>query len=610
MIAEHVQLSISFDDRIHSARNSATMVPVWQCNQAGFFVIDENVAPPEDVPRGPAELATRASTGWGGRHSGKRTGKYSSQTSLKEDSSPLSLSRICLGRKKKVKSRASSAGAGRMGEVCMFAGGAGLSSSCSGWGNDNGSCLRHIIRGIENGSTFRCCWRYAFNQRTNWSHYLNIPGRLLGPPPIVKQRHNDEGSSPLWTLAAMVVFVYAMCGAALGVIFTVLWSAHKSMSVLLNVLTRVIHDIPPQLRATAIWCRYTWLRQCNLMDHRGRLRWWRILWLIISCCLLFQSIALCAPARSRLTRQSRRSCKHRRRHRRRNRRAAAAALPKDHLNVKRWRAVSLHWDPHVGVRIGEASNPGPELAAQEEPPEDLFRDEQSDDDEPPLCDSSGDEGGPPSLDDSSSDDDRPNLGSCSGFVEKPKSYAIQLSEFLHRPVFVKARLCRGKPKHGGPVSGYMYGTKDEGTGYYRDDVADRTACFKSDAPAHHPHTVETVCAGLVRPAELGEGDALSSLSPTVDDTPAAVVPNSGSAVEPQDWLVKRANRRNHKGGKRTRRNKKASSGGDSSLLLGETTHTSKAAAALGLFSIDSWNLNSWYAGIDTAADSSAEVMLL
>jgi len=217
---------------------------------------------------------------------------------------------------------------------------------------------------------------------------------------------------------------------------------------------------------------------------------------------------------------------------------------------------------------------------------------------------------PPSLDDSSSDDDRPNLGSCSGLVEKPKSYAIQLSEFLHRPVFVKARLCRGKPKHGGPVSGYMYGTKDEGTGYYRDDVADRTACCKSDAPAHHPHTVETVCAGFVRPAELGEGDALSSLSPTVDDTPAAVVPNSGRAVEPQDWLVKRANRRNHKGGKRTRRNKKASSGGDSSLLLGETAHTSKAAAALGFFSIDSWNLNSWYAGIDTAAESSAEVMLL
>ena len=40
--------------------------------------------------------------------------------------------------------------------------------------------------------------------------------------------------------------------------------------------------------------------------------------------------------------------------------------------AKQWKQRCIRWDPHVGRRIGEASNPGSGPGLEEEPPEHVF----------------------------------------------------------------------------------------------------------------------------------------------------------------------------------------------------------------------------------------------
>jgi len=108
----------------------------------------------------------------------------------------------------------------------MFMGGGGQSRSCSGWGDNN-------------GSGFRCCWRYAFNQRINWSHCYDYQAACSAPPlsPNVSSDHilkwrdteltrtADFGDDTWWvTLLTCCAKLYALYGAALGFI-TSLWLA-------------------------------------------------------------------------------------------------------------------------------------------------------------------------------------------------------------------------------------------------------------------------------------------------------------------------------------------------------------------------------------------------
>ena len=144
--------------------------------------VDTFLAPPEDVHRGPIGLATQASTGPNGRHSGKIAGLNISLNSISlKQSLSLFSPRTALFKfdlAKKIKSKRPRPSRGRVGAVCTFKG-RGRSCSCSGGAGIDGSCLRHIHeRGV-------LAILAAPHTVAIW---LTIP---LPPPPTADLRRDD-----------------------------------------------------------------------------------------------------------------------------------------------------------------------------------------------------------------------------------------------------------------------------------------------------------------------------------------------------------------------------------------------------------------------------------
>jgi len=209
---------------------------------------------------------------------------------------------------------------------------------------------------------------------------------------------------------------------------------------------------------------------------------------------------------------------------------------------------------------------------------------------------------PPGMVDS--EDDEAANDAISGLITRPKSFAASATAFASRPYFVPAVREKGKPRQGGTVSGYVFGTRTEGTGYFRDTTSDREAQCAPDTQADHRSRFDSVCAGIPTPTEMTS----PLMQPPGQRASQPASQDNANILTPQEWTTQRTCRRKHIDGKRNRRKKKTAS--DGSTILSITTVKDKSARNAGFLTIDSWNMNAWQAGLQAASDSSADIILL
>ena len=143
------------------------------------------------------------------------------------------------------------------------------------------------------------------------------------------------------------------------------------------------------------------------------------------------------------------------------------------------------------------------------------------------------------------------------------------------------------------IPGYYFGSGPQGIGYPRGTSDGRRHREAETAAANVP---EQEAHNIAPPPKWDEKAEEVAPAPASDPTPR--------------WIVNK-NRRRHKGGKRIRASKPGTAG--LPIMSPDLTHSScssKWAKDNGYCAIDSWNINSWYAGVDSAVTSTDDALLV